>query len=66
MAQKIQNTTNFSKEMVLNGQGMLLTFTNIGKDVFPMATEALMNMSAKMGTEPKQAAIQLGKALNCS
>jgi hypothetical protein len=48
---------------------MLLTFTNIrneagkGNDVFDQAVTTLTDLSAAMGTEPKQAAIQLGKAL---
>ncbi|MFT9076568.1 phage tail tape measure protein [Ethanoligenens sp.] len=59
----IKNTT-FSDDEVKSGEGMLLTFTNIGKNVFPQATAALLDMSQKMGTAPKDAAVQLGKALN--
>jgi hypothetical protein len=49
---------------------MLLTFKNIrneagkGNDIFNQSTKTLVDMSAAMGSEPKQAAIQLGKALN--
>jgi len=49
---------------IKSGEAMLLTFTNIGKDVFPMATQAMLDLSQKMGTDPTQAAMQLGKALN--
>jgi hypothetical protein len=42
---------------------MLLTFTKIGKDVFPEATMAMLNMTEKFGNM-EQASIQLGKALN--
>ncbi|MFT9055099.1 MAG: phage tail tape measure protein [Ethanoligenens sp.] len=59
----VKNTT-FSDDEVKSGEGMLLTFTNIGKNVFPQATAALLDMSQKMGTAPKDAAVQLGKALN--
>ena len=50
---------------------MLLTFTNIGKDVFPQATSTLVDMATAMnnGVTPSAEAlsaqaIQLGKALN--
>lgn len=64
LASKFQAITPFEDDVTLAGENMLLTFTNIGKDVFPMATEAMLNMAQKMGTAPKDAAIQLGKALN--
>lgn len=50
---------------------MLLTFTNIGKDVFPNATAMTLDMATAMngGLAPSaeqlsNQAIQLGKALN--
>src|SRR5574338_1106353 len=58
-------------DAVLQGQNMLLTFTNIGKDVFPDASKAMLDMATKMngGVTPsaeqlQQQAVQLGKALN--
>jgi len=59
----LQAVTTFSDEVINSGQAMLLTFTNIGKDVFPMATEAVLNMAQEFGSVD-QAAVQLGKALN--
>lgn len=64
MASEFQNVTTFGDEVILRGQSMLLTFKQIGKDVFPAATEAMLNMSVAMGTDVKESAIQLGKALN--
>lgn len=64
LATSLASMTRFEDETILRGQAMLLTFTNIGKDVFPMATEAMLNMSQKMGTDVKTTATQLGKALN--
>ena len=64
MASEFQNVTRFSDETILNGEAMLLTFTSIGKDIFPQATEAMLNLSQKMGGDVSGAAIQLGKALN--
>lgn len=63
-ASALQKVTKFSDESVMSAQGMLLTFTNIGKDVFPMATEASLDMAEKFGMDASQAAITLGKALN--
>lgn len=63
LATGFMNTTKFEDDVTLKGQGMLLTFTNIGKDVFPMATEAMLNMGQKFGSVDA-AALQLGKALN--
>jgi len=63
MAIAFQKVTAFSDETILNGESMLLTFTNIGKDIFPQATEAMLNMGQKFGSV-EEASIQLGKALN--
>jgi hypothetical protein len=63
LASGFQNTTKFEDDTILKGQSMLLTFTNIGKDVFPATTEAMLNMGQKFGSVDA-AALQLGKALN--
>jgi len=62
IASAFQKTTKFSDETIVNGAAMLLTFTNIGKDVFPEATEAILNMGEKFGSVDA-AAMQVGKAL---
>ncbi len=64
MASALQQTTNFGDEATLVGQNLLLTFTNIGKDTFPRATEAMLDMSVAMGQDLKSSAQQIGKALN--
>jgi hypothetical protein len=64
LADSFQQVTKFSDETILAGENMLLTFTNIGKDVFPAATETMLNMSQALGQDVKNSAIQLGKALN--
>lgn len=55
--------TKYGEEAVWEGESMLLTFTNIGKDVFPQATEATLNLATKFGSV-ENAAVMLGKALN--
>lgn len=64
MANGLSKVTTFGAGAIKQGQNMLLTFTNIGKVSFPMATQAMLDMAQKMGTEPVAASIQLGKALN--
>lgn len=63
MAGELQNVTRYSDEAIINAEAMLLTFGNIGGDVFPRATEVMVDMAAKFGSLDT-AAIQLGKALN--
>lgn len=64
MASSLQQVTTYGDEAILEGQNLLLTFTKIGKDVFPDATETMLDMSTALGQDLKQSAIQLGKALN--
>jgi hypothetical protein len=63
MAAALQKVTKFADDDIIRGQAMLLTFTKIGKDVFPQATEAMLNMAEKFGSLD-EASVQLGKALN--
>jgi len=64
LSQSLQKVTNFSDEQVKSAETMLLTFTKIGKDVFPQATETVLNLATAMGGDAQGAAIQLGKAMN--
>lgn len=64
LASSFQRVTRFSDDAILAGENMLLTFTSIGKEVFPQATETMLNMSQALGQDLKSSAIQLGKALN--
>lgn len=64
MATQLQKQTTFADEAINKGQAMLLTFTKIGKEIFPQATETILNMSQALGQDLQSSAIQLGKALN--
>lgn len=70
LAGKLENLTATEAESTQEGANLLLTFTNIrngvGKSnkIFDRATSTLVDMSRALGTEPKAAAVQLGKALN--
>ena len=56
--------TTFSKGANEETENLLLTFTSIGKKVFPDALKTVNDMSQALGQDTKSSAIQLGKALN--
>lgn len=64
LAGSLSQNSRFADDAIQEGENLLLTFTNIGSDVFPMATQAMVDMATAMGTDAKGGAIQLGKALN--
>lgn len=70
MVQSLKNLTGVDDDVILQGTNMLLTFTNIGRTVFPEANQAMEDMAVAMnhgslqGLDMKDTAIQLGKALN--
>lgn len=63
LAASLEAVTPFSDEAVQSTENLLLTFTSIGKDIFPQATETVLDMATALGEDTKSAAIQLGKAL---
>jgi hypothetical protein len=64
MADDFSRITGFDDEMIMNAEAVLLTFRKIGKDVFPDAMQAAIDMSAVMGQDLQSSVVQLGKALN--
>jgi hypothetical protein len=63
LASAFEATTPYADEVIQSAENMLLTFTNISKDVFPQTTQAVLDMATAMGTDLKSTAIQVGKAL---
>jgi len=63
-AAELQKIAGVGDEVIISSQAMLATFKEIKGDQFREATEAALDMSLIMGTDMKQAALQLGKALN--
>lgn len=63
LSKAFEQETKFSDEAVLGAENLLLTFTNIGKDVFPLTTQTVLDMSQALGQDLKSSSIQLGKAL---
>jgi hypothetical protein len=64
LADSLSRVTKFSADTVIETESMLLTFTNIGGNVMPRATETVLDMATALGTDTQGAAVQLGKALN--
>lgn len=64
LANSLSGLTPFEDDAILGAENMLLTFTSIGKEVFPDATETVLDMSQALGQDLKSSSIQLGKALN--
>jgi len=63
MAAAMQRTSTYSEEAIKGAQAVLLTFTQIKGAEFSNATQAVLDLSARMGTDLKGAALQVGKAL---
>lgn len=69
-AGQLESMSGIDEETILNGENVLLTFTNVqnrvgkGNDIFNQATLAATNMSAALGQDMQSSVIQLGKALN--
>lgn len=64
MASELQAVTSYGDEAVMSSQAMLLTFTRIGRDVFPKAQETILNVATAMNQDLKSSTVQIGKALN--
>lgn len=71
MANEFQKVTTIWDDAIISWQNMLLTFTQIWKDIFPQATETMLDMATAMNNwvtpsaeQLKNQAIQLWKALN--
>ena len=63
LAQALSEKTAVDDEAIQSAENLLLTFTKIGKDTFPAATEAVLDLSAATGKSLSSASIQVGKAL---
>jgi hypothetical protein len=64
MADELAAMSGVDDELIVSAEAVLLTFRSIGKDVFPQATEAALNMSAVMGMDLQSSIVMIGKALN--
>lgn len=63
LANSLQQVTRYSDDSIIEAQSLLLTFTKIGKDIFPDTTKIILDMSTALRQDLKSSAIQVGKAL---
>lgn len=63
-ADKMANLTGVSDDVIQHGENVMATFANIGKNVFPQATTAALNMSTMLKTDLQSSILQVGKAFN--
>lgn len=63
-AAQLQKVTTFGDEAIIGAQSLLLTFTQIGGEAFPRATQAILDTATAMGQDLRTATVQIGKALN--
>jgi hypothetical protein len=70
MASTMQKATGIGDELILKSSSLLATFTQIGRETFPEAQQAILDATAAMyggqlsGEALKTTTIQVGKALN--
>lgn len=64
MASSLQRVTTYDDEAIISSQGLLLSFTRIGHDVFPRATRAILDTATALHTDLDSATKLIGKALN--
>lgn len=62
-AEAMQQVTKFSDEEIISAQNTLLTFKAVGKNIFPRATAAALDMSQALGKDLQGSVTQLGKAM---
>lgn len=64
LAMEMQRATSFGDDAVVGAEALLLTFTKIGKDVFPDAVRSILDVSTAMKQDLQASTVQVGKALN--
>ena len=60
----LQKQTGVSDDALNAASALMLTFTKVGKQVFPDAMKVVNDMSVALGQDLKSSSIQVGKALN--
>jgi len=64
LADALQKVTTYDDEAIIGAESLMLTFTKVGKEVFPEAIATVLDMSTALGQDLQSSTIQLGKALN--
>lgn len=63
IAESFSEVTRFEDDAIVAGQTTLLQFTKIGEDIFPRATEAVLDFAQRTGRDLPEAALIVGRAL---
>lgn len=63
MAKDLSAMSGVEDDLIIKSSNLLLTFTHIGKDVFPQAQQAALDISQAFGMDLSSASVMLGKAL---
>ena len=64
LADKYMGLTGVQDDAVRGSENILLTYTHIGKNVFPQATQAALDLSARFGIDLTSASKLVGRALD--
>ena len=64
IATSLAEVTAVSDELLLEMEAVLLTFRNLGADVFPRASQTTVDVATALGTDLTEAAKLVGQALN--
>jgi len=63
LAQNLSALSGVEDDVIIASSNILLTFTQIGKDVFPKVQETALDLSQAFGMDLQSASVMLGKAL---
>jgi hypothetical protein len=63
MADGIERVTKFSGDAAISAQSVLLTYTQIGRETFPRALQATIDMAQALGITLTQSAERVGRAI---
>lgn len=63
LSEALSKVSTYDDEAILSAQNLLASFDNIGKQTFPDATKATLDLASKLQIDLSSAALILGKAL---
>lgn len=64
LAQNYQRLTGVGDDLIINAEAQLLTFKELGSEVFPRAVMSVLDLSAVMDQDLRTSVVAIGKALN--
>ena len=64
LASQYQSMTTYGDEAIISAQSMMLSYQNIGQDVFPRVMMATMDLSSALGKDLNDSVKKVGQALD--